>query len=289
MSLEKIGSIQTSLKADTRRHESRYEKLTFKGFSENQKQWVNEILETIGFSLAYLHTVELKKNKPMLEGTAGRYVKGKLIIYQSTIEAMAAENPGQAENIFKHVLPSIIVHELAHAQSAYITHSNSRKNPHWLESLQIGQSSKDFGESIFTKDEAELFSKKIEKISEQSLKTRLYFSPYHVMNVQMYKNADVRQVLTNLGVNVERFLGSKLNSELEAILVQLYFEDPKKLLQVEESQRLKLPAQELADYISPTAFVEELLMHTTKRSLAEVRASQTAYKQFTYNNSFPTR
>ena len=95
----------------------------------------------------------------------------------------------------------------------------------------------------------------------------------------MYNNGHLRRKLSDeYGGDPERFLFFKLIGELEAILVEMYIANPKKLLQVEQAQRKKLSGADLENYISPTELVEKLLMHTTKRTLTRVRESHENYK-----------
>ena len=271
--------------------EARHESITFRGFTEAQKKYLSGLITILGLPLNYIQEIQLKKLPPLMgEGTLGQYVKGKIIIYESTIyDIKRQSNAARFETFLRFQLPSMLVHEFAHAQSAVSTNAmyDRENRTTFIEKMQRTQLTKGYGETLFSEEEAQHFAAQVDQIAEQSLKTSTHFSPYHVMNTEMYQNTAAREAFSSLGLDIEDGMRSKLNNELEAILVQMYFEDPKKLLQVEESQRRKLSSEELAEYISPTEFVESLLMHTTQRTIDDLRIASYKYKDYIHENQFP--
>lgn len=274
------------------------DKIPFVGFTEKQKKWLTGLVEIFGFPLEYVKKIELSKDETfslsngkktflgrtrIASVTAGVYntKTGTLIIHPRSVVFMNKSLKKGWKKDLQFDLPTNIVHELTHACSATLTHQKIT-NPSGRPNIQPG-----YGELLFSDEQAEHFSKKVEALADLSLKTNRFFNRYHKDLSLAYASKEEQEYVaseTNLGPH---FLRNRMISELEAILVELYFGNPKKLKQLEGVHLKKLTEVEKTTYTSPTALVEELLMHTTKRSLEEVRASQAAYKKYVHGSRFP--
>lgn len=283
--------------------------IEFVGFTESQKEWINTLISIVGLPLRYVKqfSVVSSEHAPKAGRVhSGEYGNGVVYIADMAVDGLLP--------YAGHEIGGIITHELAHAQSAVITRHKAgliryartlvpfvnrvtsllnkigRRNRPLLSEDHITEN--DFGDALYTPPEAAHFADGVAKIGKQSRRTNVFFDGYHASIVRKHRKFSatalaVRTILTALSIDAGKLFKLKELMELEAILVQLYFTDPKKLLQVEEAQRRKLSGRALADYLSPTSFVESLLMHTTKHSLEEIRASQATYKRFIESSPFP--
>lgn len=257
--------------------------ISFKNTTEAQERWFLDFLSTLNFPHDHVVGFEIvEKFAPEKDDSdiVGQYKNGTVVLYLGTAKRMAeVESRIQKtsyENVLRHIIYETLIHELAHSFSVVDTVDKNIPPSGQLETERLKRMD-GFGDAIFSRNEAEYLFDLINKIADQSIVTSVYVNPEHKYQSSRYRDQKRRKILEQkFNTDPERIMRIKLLSELEAILIECYYNDPKKLAQIDQSIKRKVPPE---SFVSLVEFTETLLKISTKSSILAVRRTQKEYRR----------
>ena len=243
--------------------------ITFEGFSKDQERWIRKLLEVSGLPLGRIKSfVASQENNYGSPFAYYDIVEQKIVLLMNVHQEWAID-----AKAMKMSLASSIIHEVAHASGPTFSALVQGVIP---PSLHLDDIKPKGWENLYSPETAQRLHELSIGKAKESIKTGIYLNYYHRNLVKTVIRLEPD--FDSKGIEGWHFL--HLVFELEAIVVQMRYENPKHLQQVDEATQRKISKNEQESYTSYFDWADDIIGSATGKTNREVDEQVQKTKKF---------